>query len=85
MVLLLLCVTKLFIFHATQWPVNKSPPSTSQSSLTLGLMLDSDHAQSILDTGPQADSVEVSGFCLFVCLLNNVASLGNNITRYGSS
>ena len=72
MVLLLLYVTiKLFIFHATQWPVNKSPPSTSQSSLTLGLMLNSDHAQSILDTGPQADSVEVSGFCLcvvwFVC------------------
>lgn len=69
MVLLLLYVTiKLFIFHATQWPVNKSPPSTSQSSLTLGLMLNSDHAQSILDTGPQADSVEVSGFCLCVCL-----------------
>ena len=69
--LLLLYVTKLFIFHATQWPVNKSPPSTSQSSLTLGLILNSDHAQSILDTGPQADSVEVSGFCLcvvwFVC------------------
>lgn len=67
----MLYVTKLFIFHATQWPVNKSPPSTSQSSLTLGLMLNSDHAQSILDTGPQADSVEVSGFCLcvvwFVC------------------
>ena len=61
-------VTKLFIFHATQWPVNKSPPSTSQSSFTMGLMLNSDHAQSILDTGPQADSVEVSGFCLCVCL-----------------
>ncbi|CAH3109711.1 unnamed protein product [Porites lobata] len=48
-----------------QWPVNKSPPSTSQSSLTLGLMLNSDHAQSILDTGPQADSVEAKSFRAF--------------------
>jgi len=50
---------------AWQWPVNKTPPSRSQSSLTLGLMLNSDHAEAILDAGPPADSAEATSFRAF--------------------
>jgi len=50
---------------ACQWPVNKTPPSRSQSSLTLGLMLNPDHAEAILDAGPPADSAEATSFRAF--------------------
>ncbi|XP_078367178.1 nucleolar protein 6-like isoform X2 [Oculina patagonica] len=48
-----------------QWPVNKSPPSRSQSSVTLGLLLNSDNADAVLDTGPPADSTEAASFRAF--------------------
>ncbi|KAJ7384542.1 Nucleolar protein 6 [Desmophyllum pertusum] len=48
-----------------QWPVNKAPPSRSQSSVTLGLLLNSDHADTVLDTGPPADSTEATSFRAF--------------------
>jgi len=52
--------------------VNKAPLSRSQSSVTLGLLLDSDHADAVLDTGPPADSSEVSGYLFYwhvLCVL----------------
>lgn len=48
-----------------KWPVKKSPPSRRQSSLMLGLMLNPDHADAILDTGPPADSAEAISFRAF--------------------
>lgn len=51
-----------------QWPVNKAPLSRSQSSVTLGL-LNSDHADAVLDTGPPADSTEVSTYLQY-CMFN---------------
>jgi len=48
-----------------QWPVNKAPLSRSQSSVTLGLLLNSDHADTVLDTGPPADSSEAPSFRAF--------------------
>lgn len=46
--------------HVHQWPVSKTPPDKSQKALTLGLLLNSDHSDVVLDTGPPADSAEVS-------------------------
>lgn len=43
-----------------QWLVTSSPPDPSGGHVTLGLLLDTDHAFSILDMGPPADSSEVS-------------------------
>jgi len=33
--------------------------------VTLGLLLNSDHADTVLDTGPPADSSEVSGYLFY--------------------
>ena len=62
-------ITKSNIFVLTQWPVNKAPPSGSQSSITLGLLLNSDHAEAVLDTGPSADSTEVSSYAFRMYIL----------------
>lgn len=43
-----------------QWPINKRPPQHSQDSVMIGLLLDPEHAQSILESGPPADSQDVS-------------------------
>ena len=43
-----------------QWLVTSSPPDPSGGHVTLGLLVDTDHAFSILDMGPPADSSEVS-------------------------
>lgn len=48
-------------FIDLQWPVNKAPPSASRSSLMLGLMLNAEHFDAVIDTGPSADRPEVSG------------------------
>ena len=52
--------------------MNKAPLSRSQSSVTLGLLLNSDHADAVLDTGPPADNSEVSGYHLFTCTVGTV-------------
>jgi len=50
--------------------VNKAPLTRSHSSVTLGLLLNSDHADVVLDTGPPADSSEVSSYLfLLACTL----------------
>ena len=49
--------------------MNKAPLSRSQSSVTLGLLLSSDHADAVLDTGPPADSSEVSGYLFYLHVL----------------
>lgn len=48
-----------------QWPVSKTPPDKSQKALTLGLLLNSDHSDVVLDTGPPADSAEAISFRSF--------------------
>ena len=48
-----------------QWPVNKTRLSRSQSSVTLGLLLNSDHGDAVLDTGPPANSTEVSSYLFY--------------------
>ncbi|XP_067056195.1 nucleolar protein 6-like [Acropora muricata] len=45
-----------------QWPVNKAPPSASRSSLMLGLMLNAEHFDAVIDTGPSADKPEAKAF-----------------------
>ena len=61
-------------FIDLQWPVNKAPPSASRSSLMLGLMLNAEHFDAVIDTGPSADKPEVSGCPVaynFLCSLFN--------------
>lgn len=48
-----------------QWPVGKTPPDRGQKALTLGLLLNSDHSDVVLDTGPPADSAEATSFRSF--------------------
>ena len=50
-----------FFFQDDEWAVIKSPPNSNAGHVTLGLLLDTDHAFSILDMGPSADSSEVNG------------------------
>ena len=60
--------------HVHQWPVSKTPPNKSQKDLTLGLLLNSDHSDVVLDTGPPADSAEVSDrYCFLSFSFINIA------------
>ena len=60
--------------HVHQWPVSKTPPDKSQKALTLGLLLNSDHSDVVLDTGPPADSAEVSDrYCFLSFSFINIA------------
>ena len=57
----------LYLFHASspQWLPTKAPPTPSDDHVTLGLLLDTDHAYSIVDMGPPADSPEAAEFGSF--------------------
>lgn len=55
-----------------EWAVIKSPPNPNAGYVTLGLLLDTDHAFSILNMGPSSESTEVNDgtsvrvcYCLF--------------------
>ena len=42
-----------------QWKVSHRSPDPNDGHLTLGLLLDTEHAFSIIDMGPPADNTEV--------------------------
>lgn len=42
-----------------QWQIDSSPPKSSVSDVTIGLLLNTDHAEDVLDMGPPADDPEV--------------------------
>ena len=50
-----------------QWPVNNPPPQHSRDIVVIGLLLDPEHAQNILDSGPAANSPDVS-YVVMICL-----------------
>ena len=51
-----------------QWLVSKEPVLPCDSHVTVGVVLDSDHAFSVLDMGPAADSKQVSQYFIkFLC------------------
>jgi U3 small nucleolar RNA-associated protein 22 len=52
-------------FQSTQWLVSKEPVLPCDSHVTVGVVLDSDHAFSVLDMGPAADSKQAGEFRVF--------------------
>ena len=48
-----------------QWLVSKEPVLPCDSHVTVGVVMDSDHAFSVLDMGPAADSKQVSQYSTF--------------------
>ena len=48
-----------------QWLVSKEPVLPCDSHVTVGVVLDSDHAFSVLDMGPAADSKQVGHYSTF--------------------
>jgi U3 small nucleolar RNA-associated protein 22 len=54
-----------FVTFFTQWLPTKAPPSPKEDHVTLGLLLDTDHAFSIVNMGPPADSPEAAEFHSF--------------------
>eukprot|EP00731_Ephydatia_muelleri_P016799 Em0009g1223a len=58
-----LVTTKLF--PDREWPVSEESPDFLSGHVTVGLLLDAEHAYSLLDMGPAADSSEASEFRTF--------------------
>ena len=56
---------KKFCSFSFQWLPTKAPPSPCEDHVTLGLLLDTDHAFSIVNMGPAADSPEAAEFHSF--------------------
>ncbi len=56
---------KFILCFCTQWLPTKTPPTPSEGHVTLGLLLDTDHAFSIVNMGPPADSPEAAEFHSF--------------------
>ena len=48
-----------------QWPPTKAPPTLNDHQVTIGLLLDTDHAHSIVTMGPPADNPEAAEFRSF--------------------
>ena len=55
-----------FIFAIFQWDVTSTPPKSSACDVTIGLRINTDHAEEILDMGPPADDPKV--FCSYLPL-----------------
>lgn len=53
-----------------QWAVSEESPDFTSGHVTLGLLLDAEHAYSLLDMGPAADGSEVGivCVCVFMCV-----------------
>lgn len=49
-----------------QWLLSKAHVLPCDSHVTVGVSLDPDHAFSVLDMGPAADSKEVNMTCMYV-------------------
>eukprot|EP00112_Aurelia_sp_Birch-Aquarium-sp1_P004342 Seg149.9 transcript_id=Seg149.9/GoldUCD/mRNA.D3Y31 product="Nucleolar protein 6" protein_id=Seg149.9/GoldUCD/D3Y31 len=47
------------------WKIDSSPPKSSLSDVTIGLLLNTDHAEDVLDMGPPADDPEAAEFRKF--------------------
>ena len=56
-----------YLFHvsSSQWLPTKAPPTPCDDHVTLGLLLDTDHAYSIVNMGPPADSPKAAEFRSF--------------------
>ena len=53
------------LYFFAQWLPTKAPPTLSEGHVTFGLLLDTDHAFSIVNMGPPADSPEAAEFHSF--------------------
>ena len=52
-----------------QWLVSKEPVLPCDSHVTVGVVLDSDHAFSVLDMGPAADSKQVGHYSTLTLII----------------
>ena len=66
------------IYTYMQWLVSKEPVLPCDSHVTVGVVLDSDHAFSVLDMGPAADSKQVSQLKL-LCNNDTIALVGETV------
>lgn len=53
------------MYFYSQWLPTKAPPTPCDNHVTLGLLLDTDHAYSIVNMGPPADSPKAAEFHSF--------------------
>ena len=63
-----------------QWLLSKQPVMPCDSHVTLGVSLDPDHAFSVLDMGPAADSKQVHVHAHFTCTIMHILHVHAHFT-----